>query len=254
MGVNSGFLASDDGRMELAPVCRFASSVGDVLAHLLWPSRCAACDVLVPGGAAFCSPCEGTLLVADPACPRCALPTDDGGSCPLCSTRPPAFDRAFAALVYGGALADAIVGLKHAGRRHAARALGAFVVPLLEAGRAAGADLVLPVPLHPRKLRARGFNQALALVRAAGRRRLPVSVDALVRTRDTPELGHAGPRERRERVAGAFAVRTPDRVRGRHVLVVDDVMTTGATLGACAEALRAAGARSVSVAALARAP
>lgn len=229
-------------------------AVFGVAAHLLWPARCAACDVLVARAAAFCGPCENTLLAAEPACVRCALPLDvPNGGCSGCAGRSWPFDDAVAALVYGGAIADAIVGLKHAGRRHVARSLAAFVAPLLARAAAAGADAVLPVPLHPRKLRARGFNQALAVARAA-RPALPIWPDALVRTRDTAELGHAGPNERRERVAAAFAVRAPARVHGRHLVVLDDVMTTGATLAACAEALRAAGARRITVAALARAP
>jgi predicted amidophosphoribosyltransferase len=120
---------------------------------------------------------------------------------------------------------------------------------------------VLPVPLHPRRLRARGFNQALELVREANAhraarlpaRRLPVLPSALIRHRDTPTLGREAPAVRRSRVHGAFAVPDAGAVRGRRLLVVDDVMTTGATLAECARTLLEAGADEVLVAALARA-
>jgi predicted amidophosphoribosyltransferase len=118
-------------------------------------------------------------------------------------------------------------------------------------------DAVLPVPLHPRKLRRRGFNQALDLA-LAGRERSPtapaVERRLLRRVKDTRELGRSGPAARREELAGAFAVADRgSRVRGRRFLVVDDVMTTGATLDGCAAALLDAGAAGVEVAVLARA-
>ena len=121
-----------------------------------------------------------------------------------------------------------------------------------------GADLACPVPLHPSRLRGRGFNQALDLsalgaAPLCGRATSPSACDALERTVDTPALGHEPPRRRREIVADAFAVTAPTWSRASSVLVVDDVMTTGATLAECARVLLEAGARAVSVAALARA-
>ena len=123
--------------------------------------------------------------------------------------------------------------------------------------------MVVPVPLHARKLRRRGFNQALDLTRvalagvrrtrAAGTTRPALERQLLVRVRDTRELGHFGPGARQVEMFGAFAVPEPWRVAGRRVLVVDDVMTTGATLNECAETLLRAGAEEVRVAALARA-
>ena len=124
-------------------------------------------------------------------------------------------------------------------------------------------DALVPVPLHPRKLRRRGFNQALELSRVVlGRMRaasLPGAVlpvlerRLLLRVKDTRELGRSGPGARQVEVFGAFAVADPARVAGRRFLVLDDVMTTGATLNECAETLRCAGAEDVRVVALARA-
>ena len=169
---------------------------------------------------------------------------------------------------YGAALADAIVRMKHGGRRDLARRLARLLIDplvrLLARGPLGPADAVVPVPLHPRKLRRRGFNQSLELARGAlgllarrtggGALTLPVLERTLLRrTRDTRELGHLGPAARVAEVAGAFAVADPPRVHRRRVVLVDDVFTTGATLNECASTLRSAGAREVWVVALARA-
>jgi ComF family protein len=226
-------------------------------AHLLWPARCAGCDVLVPPERGFCAACAVSLLPITGACIRCALPFP-GRRCARCTADPWPSLRATAAFAYGGAITDAILRFKHGGRGDLARPLGRALLPLLQPELGA-VDVIVPVPLHPRRLRARGFNQALELVRAARaaaphpRAWPPVRLDALRRIRDTPALGHLSPAERRAMIAGAFAVPVPQRIRGRRVLVLDDVMTTGATLTTCARALLEAGATCVSVAALARA-
>jgi predicted amidophosphoribosyltransferase len=200
-----------------------------------------------------------------------------GRRCATCRRLPFPFASATAPLEYGEALADGIVRMKHAGRRDLARRLARLLVrPLAEAlarGGLGAADAVVPVPLHARRLRRRGFNQALELARTALRelerappQRGPGSSPPpamprlerrlLLRTRDTRELGHAGPAERMAEVEGAFAIAAgadPARVRGRRFLLVDDVLTTGATVSACAGVLLAAGARSVDVLVLARA-
>jgi predicted amidophosphoribosyltransferase len=244
--------------------------------QLLWPARCAACDRGVGDGPIFCVECTPSLSALMGACPGCALPRGDwnvrAGRCGLCRRIPFSFNEAHASYEYGAALADAIVRMKN-GQRYMARRLGPLLVPALMDAVVRGGfgadDVVVPVPLHARRLRERGFNQALELVRAAMRdvRRTPsLKVAAprglprlerrlLHRTRATKALGHAGPAARLAEVAGAFAVPPTDaeRVRYRRVLLVDDVLTTGATLNECAGALMDAGARSVHALALARA-
>jgi len=168
------------------------------------------------------------------------------------------FVRAFAALAYGGAMTQALLRFKHGGHRYLARPLAAYLAPRLCAAAELGLDVICPVPLHPRRLRQRGYNQVLELLRAAGPdlprdRRLEIICDALSRTVDTPSLGHQSPELRSQLVARAFEVQRPHAVIGKCVLVVDDVMTTGATLAECARTLLAAGASRVVVAALARA-
>jgi ComF family protein len=244
--------------------------------QLLWPARCAACDRASPDGTIFCDECTPSLSALLGACPGCALPRADWnaprGKCGLCRRIPFSFREARAAYEYGAALADAIVRMKH-GQRWMARRLGPLLVPALMDALARGGfgadDVVVPVPLHARRLRERGFNQALELVRAALRdvARTPALAVAvprglprlerrlLRRTRATKALGHAGPAARMAEVAGAFGLTAAaaERVRFRRVLLVDDVLTTGATANECAGALLAAGARDVHVLALARA-
>jgi len=159
---------------------------------------------------------------------------------------------------YGGELATAIRRFKwgargRAGRPELARPLAQLVLPAL-AG--VDAELVVPVPLHPSRLAERGFAQALILASHAlrlARVRAPLAHDVLVRQRPTAEQAGLARPARIANVAGAFAVTDPARVRGRHVLLVDDVVTTGATAAACTRVLRRAGASAVTVVALARA-
>jgi ComF family protein len=186
------------------------------------------------------------------------MPMDRGCACPGCRREPFPFAHACAALAYGGSLTDVLLRWKHGGNRHLAPALAGYFVPLLGQAVEQGAEIACPVPLHPRRLRQRGFNQALDLLRAARALSRPaphlaIVCDALQRTVDTPSLGHAPPGRRRQLLADAFLVARPGRVAGKSVLVVDDVMTTGATLAECARVLLGAGAREVTVAALARA-
>jgi predicted amidophosphoribosyltransferase len=177
--------------------------------------------------------------------------------CNGCRKRPFPFFRAQAALAYGGALTQALLRLKHGGHRHLVTPLARYLAPVLSSMLAPG-DLLCPVPLHPERLKQRGFNQALEILRAANRalpeeRRGRIVPEALCRRIDTPALGHGSPEDRARAVAGAFAVPRPGHIAARHVLVVDDVMTSGATLAECARTLLAAGAAKVSVAVLARA-
>jgi ComF family protein len=225
---------------------------------ILWPARCAGCDAFVAEGAGFCDTCAVSLIQLGPYCPGCAMPSEGGYLCGGCRRTPFPFTRAFAALAYGGALTQALLRFKHGGHRHLARPLAVHLAPLFEAAAGQGAELLCPVPLHPRRLRQRGYNQVLELLRAAEcgvprDQRVHVLLDALSRTVDTPTLGRRSPAMRGQIVAHAFAVKHPRDVAGRHILLVDDVMTTGATLAECARTLLAAGARRVMVAALARA-
>jgi ComF family protein len=244
--------------------------VGEAL-QTVWPAGCAACDRSIPEQALFCGPCNLSIDPMVGACPGCALPRPGGAPdrCPTCRRVPFPFAGATSGFEYGEALAEAVVRMKHGGRRDLARRLARLLVhPLADAlnrGDFDAPDAVVAVPLHPAKLRARGFNQALELARWAlaglsatralrpGRPLPRLERHLLRRVRPSRELGRAGPAARLAEVAGAFWVTDASRVRDRRVLLVDDVFTTGATFSACADALLAAGARAVHVLSLARA-
>lgn len=200
--------------------------------------------------AVFCDACVATLVPVASACDRCGLP-ERGPRCSACVKRAPAYAAARAPLLYGGALAEAIQRLKFEDAVALARPLATLLAPLVDELRER-VDLVVPVPLHVRRLRARGYNQAALLARQAAAGARPVDFRALQRPTDTPPQWRLTRAQRLENLRGAFRAQ-PRRVRGRRVLLLDDVMTTGATAASCAQALHAAGAAEILVLTLARA-
>lgn len=219
------------------------ASLGQAALELLFPSRCLGCG---RSGTFLCDGCEQQLRPAlPPRCPRCWEPRPYAGECLSCQLQPPAFDALRAAFIYDGLARELVQALKYRGMTALAGRMGEL---LASAARQQGveAELIVPVPLSGLRKRTRGYNQAEALARAlAGHLGLPVATRAIARRRHTPPQARSADSEaRRANVAGAFSAR-PQGVAGRRVLLVDDVATTGATLSACAEALKAAGAVSV---------
>ncbi|MBX3023391.1 ComF family protein [bacterium] len=230
-----------------------------LVVDFLYPPRCPACGVRT-ASIAFCAPCrEPIQLPRSPLCTTCGLPFAGVGPdhrCTTCRTHPPRFRQARARAAVDrrerSPLIEALARFKYGRDITLAPVLSTLLaesppMPLAH-------DVIVPIPLHSDRLRWRGFNQAVPLARALGRVcGQPVELLALVRTRPTPPQVGLGAGDRRRNVRGAFAVRYPERVQGRTVLLVDDVMTTGATAHECARVLQRAGARAVDVVVLARA-
>jgi ComF family protein len=236
------------------------SRAGRKILDLVYPPLCLCCREPVTDPGSLCPACWQALHFLDgPVCVACGLPfeVDPGGEtlCAACLARPPAFDKARAILRYDEASKHAVLALKHADRLDLVPAFGRW---LERAGREllATSDLIVPVPLHRWRLWRRRYNQAAELARAlsqlTGLGCEPLLLERRRPTRSQGEMPSA--RARRRNVLGAFTVSKPQRsaLRGKRVLLIDDVMTTGATADACARVLKRAGAAAVHVLAIAR--
>lgn len=227
-------------------------------ADLIMPRTCPGCDVPLRPAApeAFCPSCQVALPVLEPPwCDRCGE-TPVTGTCARCRAGPPEFEVARASFRFAGPVREAVHALKFRGRRGAAVLLGRLMADRL-AGRPevlAGATLVVAVPLHPSRLRERGWDQAALIAEAAAAMwRIPFVPDAIVRSRMTPPQVGLDRDARRRNMERAFGPGpAASRLAGRTVILVDDVLTTGATVSAAAAAARAVGGRSIRVAAVAR--
>jgi len=214
----------------------------------IYPPRCGAADC-GRRGAWVCPDCDAALSrIVPPWCARCGAPV---GLAPCrCHELVPALAAVRSVAPFDGWLRDAIVAFKYRDEWARADHLGGLLVERLAS--LGPVDAVVPVPLHPKRERRRGYNQAALLANRAGRRAHLPSLDALARTRDTPQQVGLEATARHANVAGAFAHCPDSDVAGKHLVLVDDVLTTGATLGACAETLLAAGAARVCAVTLAR--
>ncbi|MBI3943409.1 MAG: ComF family protein [Chloroflexi bacterium] len=226
-----------------------AGSLGRLVVDLLFPPRCVHCK---QAGQWLCQACLGQIRpVSPPYCRWCGSP-GVAGICARCRVHPPAFDIGYSLAVYEEPVRSIIHHLKYKNGRWLAPLLG----DVLHTGfrqLAWQIDAIVPVPLHPQREKERGFNQALLLAQELARREgLPLEVNLLRRVRYTRSQTGLDPAGRLANVAGAFACRDGQKVIGRQVLLVDDVMTTGATMSACAQALKSGGAGKVYALALAR--
>ncbi|MDX2092865.1 MAG: ComF family protein [Kofleriaceae bacterium] len=215
----------------------------------LFTPQCVACGI---PASTLCEPCAHSLLELGEACRLCAEP--GVSPCARCSATPLPLERVLSPWRFGGQLASAIRRLKFGRRAHVARDVAPLWAPLLAAVVTANDALVVPVPLHWRRRFVRGFDHTWLLARhACASAGLSPPRPLLRRVRATPPQSTLSAEQRRENVAHAFVARDRAAIVGRAVALVDDVVTTGSTLAAAAEALRGAGATTVIGVSLARA-
>ena len=237
------------------------------LIDLIYPPRCLICQAFlqdqntVQGGQdiPFCQTCFKEFTpIKSPICSLCGRPFSDGTEqdriCEECLRKRPSYDIARAPYLYDGALMTAIHELKYAQRSHLADPLGSLLDSFAQTWIAElKGSLIMPVPLHPKRLRARGFNQSLLLARCvASKTDSDLDFLSLRRTKFTKPQTGLSSEERKRNVRKAFEVVKRELVKGRTILLVDDVATTGSTLNECAKALKRAGADSVLCLVLAR--
>jgi len=238
---------------------RAAAWLGSLALNALLPPQCLSCRALVDAPSRLCAACWSRIsFIEGPGCAVCGYPFDydigEGALCGACARHRPRYDRARSVLRYDEASRGLLLGFKHGDRTEAARAYGQW---LARAGAelVRDADLITAVPLHRWRLLKRRYNQSAVLAQALGRLTgKPVVPDLLQRVRATPSQGGLNFRQRIRNVRGAFRVK-PKRLAlfaGRRVLLIDDVLTTGATAEACALMLRRNGAAAVDVLTLAR--
>lgn len=222
-----------------------------------------ACGAAVEMHGALCADCWPALQwLAEPLCRCCGVPLPESApqegafSCMPCATSPPAFRTARAAALFEKVGADLVHQLKYADRTALAPTLARWMLRAAPA-MVAAADILVPVPLHRARLVRRRFNQAALLAHSLGKlASKPVLPQALLRVKRTPPQVGLGRARRAANVRGAFAInpRFAEPLRDRHILLIDDVLTTGATAEACAGVLLKAGAASVDVLTVARVP
>lgn len=239
------------------------TGMGRAVLDAVLPPLCLGCNEIVGAPGALCVSCwQGFSFIAAPQCARCGYPfAEDPGPdtlCGGCLAHPPRYHRARAALAYDSQSRRLVLPFKHGDRTDIARACGGWMARA-GAELVASADLVAPVPLHWRRLFTRRYNQALLLARAVVRTAAPagdlrLAPDLLLRRRWTGSQAGLKVKERRHNVRQAFDIHPAWRssLLGKSVLLVDDVLTTGATVEACARALERGGARRVDVLTLAR--
>ncbi len=216
------------------------------LLDLLYPPSCAGCGGPVADSTArLCGRCLGALpWLGESGCRRCGSEFDTGGRCQLCGQLDDSLAYVRSALWFAGCVPELVHALKYARRREIAALMAELTIT---GGALRGltkvTDLIVPVPLHWRRKIKRGFNQSESLAaELSGLTRIPLARGSVVRARATATQTRLNPEQRRSNVAGAFVCRDDERIQDKTILVVDDVMTTGATLGEVARSLVVAGA------------
>jgi len=217
------------------------------------PPRCAGCGAIVGEVHSFCLDCWKTIeFLGNSGCETCGTPLQatEQKTCGACLARPPRIARTRAAVAYDELSRSLAIRLKYGRKVAIARTMARYMAPLVGEG---GDRVLVPVPLHRSRIWRRGFNQS-ALIASELARRLGIAADPVVlrRIRRTPPLKGLSPLQRRKTVAGAFRVRDKQKIAGKTIILIDDVLTTGSTAEACAWTLKRAGAARVELVSWAR--
>ena len=245
--------------MEAVQTRRFLGESFAPLIDLVYPPRCPACGEAIASQHGLCVACWDDLVIpSDPACRLCQRPFGSDSLmaeaiCAPCMASPPTHDGIAAGTLYNGTSRKLVLAFKHGRRIAMAPMLARLIAARLP--EPDGKRLIVPVPLHRWRLWRRGYNQAALLARELARMgHGELLVDGLRRTKATPSLGGMGAKARARALSGAINVmpRRASRIAGQHIILVDDVLTSGATSGACVRALKQAGATKVTVACFAR--
>ena len=248
-------------KQALSGSCNDARQRTRRLFTLLFPPACILCrqtiiDAAFAGDAELCAGCYQKQSLNNICCKRCALPlADDAGEaafCGRCIRQLPEYHYARSLFLYEGGIIALIHQLKFSQKISYARSIGEMLSTLLDAGDLP--DCFLPVPLHPSRLRQRGFNQSIEITRVlASKTGIPIEIDAVERQRRTVSQTDLDARQRRKNVRGVFRV-SSRMFEYKHVLIIDDVMTTGATVNELARVLKRHGVERIGVLCIARAP
>jgi len=236
---------------------RWIASLGEGLIRKLLPPVCVLCGATGCGALDICAGCLQDLPRNDHACPLCATPSAPsqtrGAICPTCQRQPPPFTSSHVPFLYQDSIQSLVKGAKFQGRLNMARLLGLCLARSVREGAIDHPEIIIPVPLHARRLRERGYNQVLELGRPLSRElALPMAPHLCVRLRAITPQEKLSREERRRNVRGAFGLAQP--LAARHLAILDDVVTTGSTATEIALLLRQAGAQRIDLWAVARTP
>jgi ComF family protein len=230
--------------------------------NLLLPPRCGGCRVVVERDNVLCPKCWADLnRLGQNICACCgipfAAPMPVDTLCGKCLAKPPAFDRARAVFDYDGTGRDLVLALKHADRGHLARMIGGWMAPIVLDLARDQPIWLLPVPLHWSRLWQRQYNQSMLLAQSIQRhlnsdKKIDLIDDLLIRHRATAPQGSPGAKDRAQNVKNAFQLHRPERLNNQHLILVDDVMTTGSTVNEIAQLLHRHGASRIDVISAAR--
>ncbi len=229
----------------------------NIILDLLYPNTCLRCETTSDLSLNLCHGCLADLPHNHRACRRCALPLPKSHTelllCGACQSTPPPFDHGFSPFLYEGPIRQMVSAFKFNASLKHGRLLGQLLAQGLEQSSADLPELMIPVPLHRKRLRERGFNQALELCRPISQRLgIPIDFGSCTRTKETLHQADLNIQERKKNLRKAFSLARPIRVKT--VALVDDVITTGSTLRALAKLLKQHGVEQVSVWSVARTP